>query len=425
MAGTSGNFILAVNQRWRMFIGNASEFSLQARIFHSICLGIILLMLAYLPYNLFAGLYIAALSCLVFGSIFFYEYYRSRFLFHQHRSIAFGVSGLLILSLNYFANSGIQGSTDLIWPVYLLMLLTICPYKHMIPWVGIYLIVFGLVHVAENQYPDLVHYPFRAGNGQFTDRITAFPLPVIGMAIIIGLFRRNYDKERAIVAQRDKEKSTLLSILSHDLRTPFIQVQHYFELLNDNTLSQTDRTRMEQVVKHTNDQTLDLVTNLLYWSRSQLNGFNIHLTPLSLPATLENTIGIANGLSNAKGITFTIHINPGIRIMADADMLQLVVRNLLQNAIKFTSPGGMISVKAETINNSCRICVTDNGTGIKPERINNIFSGAAPTFGTANEKGFGLGLQLCKEFMERQGGSIQVESTLGKGSQFTVNIPIA
>jgi two-component system sensor histidine kinase/response regulator len=425
MTGLSLQFPIAVKQRWRSLIGSPSEFALEARIFHSITLGIAVLLLPYMPYNLFAGLYFASFTCIIFSGMFFYEYYRSRYLLRPHRCVVFGISGLLLLSVNYFANSGILGSTDLIWPVYLLLLLTICPYKHMVTWVLIYLAVFSLVHVAEIQYPQLVQYPFHSGNGQLTDRITAFPIPVISIAIIIGLLRKNYDKERIIVAQRDAEKGRLLSILSHDLRTPFIQLQQYFELLNNNELSESERAHFERVLKHSNDQTLDMVTNLLYWSRSQLEGFTMHLTILPLQETLRNTLDLALRTCSEKGIVLTTAIHPEIRVLADADMLQLVVRNLLQNAVKFTTSGGNISVETETISKNCRITVSDTGTGISPEQLNSIFSGAIPAFGTANEKGVGLGLQLCKEFMERQGGSIHVESDYGKGSRFIIYIPLA
>ncbi len=425
MAAFYSNLIHAVSHRWRLLIGNPSQFKLEARIFHSISLGIVILVVAYIPYNLYAGLYVAAASNVVIGSIFFYEYYRSRYLLRYYRSLIFGFVGLILLSVNYFANAGLQGSTDIIWPVYLLLLLTICERKYITTWAIVYLLVFGLIHLVEYQYPHLVQYPFQSGNGQFTDRITAFPLPVISIAIIIGLFRRNYDKERRTVAQRDAEKSKLLSILSHDLRAPFIQVQQYFELLNDHSLSPKDRAHVEQALKNTNNQTLYLVTNLLYWSRSQLDGFNVNLSPLQLSATLENTIDIAKALSAEKGIILNTDINPQITVLADADMLQLVVRNLLQNAIKFTTSEGSINVETKTTHDTCYIHIQDTGIGIKPDAIHTVFSGIAPSYGTANEKGVGLGLQLCKEFMELQGGNIHVESVLNEGSRFTISIAMA
>ncbi|NGM63402.1 HAMP domain-containing histidine kinase [Sphingobacterium sp. SGG-5] len=383
-----------------------------------------LLTLGYSPYGLFAGLYIASVSYVVAGTLFFYEYYRSRFLLHAHRSQLFGIVGLLLLSINYFTNAGIEGSTDLIWPVYLLLLLTICPYKHMVAWITLFILVFGLIHVVELQYPQLIHYPFRAVDGQFLDRITAFPIPVISIAIIIGFLRRSYDKERAMVAQRDAEKSRLFSILSHDIRAPFIQIQHYCALLNNPTVSTIDRAQIEQELKRRNDQTLDMITNLLYWSRSQLDGFSVHLAPLFLAETLESTLSAANELGHEKGIALDTSVHANIRVLADANMLQLVVRNLLQNAIKFTEAGGLIRVEADTTKDSCCLIIHDNGSGIAAEQMERIFFGAVPTFGTSNEKGVGLGLQLCKEFMERQGGDIYAESTPKKGSRFTIVIPL-
>lgn len=419
-------FTRAVGDQWQMLIGKPAEFTLEARGFHSISLGIAILAAAYMPYDLFAGLYIAAVSCLVFMVVFGYEYHRSRFRRLTHRSLVFGILGLMVLSVDYFANAGIYGSTDLVWPVYLLMLLTICPLRHQLPWVLTYLLIFALVHLAEYQYPGLVRYPFRPGNGQFKDRITAFPIPVIAMAVIIGLFRRNYDRERARVAQRDAEKGRLLSILSHDLRAPFIQVRQYVELLGDEGLSVKDRTQMEQTLLQANNQALDMVTNLLYWSRSQLEGSTVQLAKLDLSDTLDNTLAIAGASALQKDIVLTQHIDAAVSVIADADMLQLVVRNLLQNAIKFTPPGGAIQVETLTSENRCRLTVSDTGTGIAAGQLETLFSGiTAPAYGTANEKGVGLGLQLCREFMERQRGSISVVSKPGEGSAFSIELPLA
>src|SRR6476469_667878 len=106
---------------WPELIGHTVDFYLESRIFNSISITLIILVILYVPYDLFAGLYIAAISAFIFALFFSYQYYRSRFLGKGHSTIAFGVAGILILGVNYFANSGMQGSTDLIWPVYLLL----------------------------------------------------------------------------------------------------------------------------------------------------------------------------------------------------------------------------------------------------------------------------------------------------------------
>ncbi|MBL4676015.1 MAG: HAMP domain-containing histidine kinase [Mucilaginibacter sp.] len=318
-----------ISSNWRTLIGQNTDFSLESRVFHSISLGMIMLTAVYVPYNLYAGLNIAALSCIIIGGFFFYQYYFSRFKSVPYRSFLFGLLGLIILPINYFINAGISGSTDLIWPAFLLLLLTICPKRYHITWVVTYLTVFVIVHLIEYQYPQLVQYPFHYGKGQFIDRITAFPMPVVGMAIVVGLFRRSYDHEKAKVEQRDAEKSRLLSILAHDFRAPLIQISHYLELLNEPSLLPADRSSMEQKLREANDQTLHLVTNLLHWSRSQLEGTSVNLVKLPLSDTLKNPMAITAVLAAHKNIGFTQNIDPNTNVSGDADMLQLVVRNVL------------------------------------------------------------------------------------------------
>jgi len=415
-----------VKVRWQLLRGNPSEFSLQARFFHSTSLCIILLAACYVPYDLFAGLFVAAISTFLRGSFFFYEFFRSRFLHRPYRSILFGLIGLLVFSINFFSNAGIEGSTDLIWPVYLLLLLTICPYRQYLAWVVVYLAVFAFIHLLAYFYPSLVSYPFRSGKNQLIDRITAFPIPVIATSIVIGLFRKSYDRERDMVKQRDEEKSRLLSILSHDLRAPFIQIQQYLEIIGDAELPATDRLEMEKILSRTNDQTLEMLTGLLYWSRSQLEGGTVHLAQLALSDTLANTMAIAGSLAAQKGIELQNHIDPSTRVTGDADMLQLVIRNLLQNAVKFTATGGSICVEAVPDGNILRLSVSDSGIGITPEKLATLFSGnTTSSHGTAGEKGVGLGLSLCREFVALQNGQITVESTPGKGSKFTIELPLA
>ncbi|MBB6273822.1 hypothetical protein HDF26_004295 [Pedobacter cryoconitis] len=124
---------------WVELIGSPSMFSLESRIFHSICIGMIVLASLYVPYDISAGLYIAAISTFLIGLFFLHQYYYSRFRGKTHSCTLFGLIGLLLLSVNYFANSGIVGSTDLIWPAYLLLIFTISPYQQHLKWLVIYL----------------------------------------------------------------------------------------------------------------------------------------------------------------------------------------------------------------------------------------------------------------------------------------------
>jgi len=431
---------------WFRLIGSPSTFSLESRIFHSISIGLIILGGIYVPYNFFAGLYIASLSSFLIAVFFFYQYYNSRFRGKAHSNILFGLTGIFIFSVNYFANSGINGSTDLIWPAYLLLVLAISPYRQHLVWLVVYILCFLVLHLVAYYYPFLVKHPFSAGRGELIDRITAFPIPVIAIYIIIKFIRKSYDKEKTtveekaeaieaqnqlILLQKDQleksnsEKNKLMSIISHDLRTPLINIQSYLELLNEDELDSLQRPALERDLLTATNSTMDMLSNLLQWSKSQIQGPSVNLLQLNLFSVLKSTLEMGKTQAEKKAITFNYHIGPNINVIADTDMLQLVVRNLISNAVKFTPHGGIINIDTQLEQHECRITVNDTGKGIDQRTQEKIFSiNTEPAYGTNNEKGAGLGLLLCKEFIQRQNGRIEFKSVVGKGSAFSIFIPL-
>ena len=432
---------------WSNLIGGRTSFSLESRIFHSISLGLIFLSAIYSIYNLYAGLYVGSLSALLLGTFFAYQYHNSRFKAKPHSTFLFAISGILIFGINYFTNSGINGSTDLIWPAYLLLLLAISPYHEHPMWLVIYITCFLCLHFLEFYYPGLVQHPFNAGHGQFVDRITAFPLPVLVIYIIIRYIRKSYDNERQaaaekalaveeskvqILAQKEQleqsnsEKNKLMSIISHDLRTPLVNIQTYLQLLNNRRIEGKDTQMLEASLLQSANGAVEMLSNLLHWSKTQMEGLNVNLQEINLLTALQSTLDMGQLYASKKEILFSHHISPVIYATADVDILQLVVRNIITNAVKFTPQGGKIEVHAGLTLNECKISIIDNGKGIAPEKQEKIFSiSAESTYGTNNEKGVGLGLVLCKEFIDKLGGKIEFESNLAQGSTFFVYIPVS
>ncbi|MEN0053311.1 MAG: HAMP domain-containing sensor histidine kinase [Mucilaginibacter sp.] len=434
-----------INELWGKLIGCFSDFPLEGRIFHSISLGVTVLAIFYVPYNFFAGLYVASLSSFLLSLFFLYQYYNSRFKRKPHNSLLFGITGIIVFSVNYFANSGINGSTDIIWPAYLLLVFAISPYRQQLPWLIAYIGCFLTLHVIAYYNPALVKHPFTAGRGELIDRITAFPLPVIAIYIVIKYIRQSYNRERIAVEEKaiaieaqnrhislqkeqleksDAEKNKLMSIISHDMRTPLINIQNYLQLLNENELDSALRATIEPELLAATNSTMDMLTNLLLWSKSQMEGPAVDLAPANLLDIIKSTLDMGKTQANNKLIVLTYEIDPELVVMADRNMLQLVLRNLISNAIKFTPNGGTINIDAQLVQHECKITVNDNGKGIVHTQQKKIFSiNTEPDFGTNNEKGVGLGLPLCKEFIERQGGRIGFESTPGQGSSFFIFIP--
>ena len=411
---------------WQELIGNRENFPLESRIFHSISVAIIILLTIYVPYNLFAGLYVASASALIIGLFFSHQYYYSRYHGRAYNNIIFGLIGVIILGFNYFTNSGINGSTDVIWPAYLLFVFAITPYRQHLPWLIIYLLSFIIIHVIEFQYPHLIKHPFLPGDGQFIDRITAFPIPVISIYIILTFIRRSYDKEKKVTEEKTMAVELLMSILSHDLRTPLMNVQNYLALLNENEVSLEDRSILEKSLLKSTDNAMEMLSNLLHWSKSQMTGFSVNLQHTNLLNSLLSTLEIEKTQALKKQITLTYHIPDNFMVIADIDMLQIVVRNLISNAVKFTPQGGKITIDAQLVENECKLTVSDNGKGISSDKQKDIFSiNSGASYGTNNEKGVGLGLVLCKEFIEHQGGRINFQSNLEEGSSFFIFLSVS
>ena len=170
----------------------------------------------------------------------------------------------------------------------------------------------------------------------------------------------------------------------------------------------------------------DLLTNLLNWSRSQTGRLQINPTIIILRYLMVQNVESQYNKANCKKVEIVADVDENLSVFADINLLNIVFSNLISNAIKFTKASGTIRVTAKQIDgNLVEISVSDTGIGIKPENLDKLFQvNIATTYGTDNEKGNGLGLVLCKEFIEKCGGTIGVESEMGVGSRFYVRLPI-
>jgi len=168
-----------------------------------------------------------------------------------------------------------------------------------------------------------------------------------------------------------------------------------------------------------------LLEDLLTWSRIQTDKLVVNKEVFNLMEYLTPTIDLLKQTANKKEIKLTSSIDPKRLVRAHRKMVQTAVRNIISNAIKFTNKGGEITIVSKLVNNFIEIYIEDNGVGIADNNLKKLFKidENITTKGTANEEGTGLGLLLCKEMIEKQGGEIFVESEIGKGSKFKFTIP--
>jgi two-component system sensor histidine kinase/response regulator len=301
------------------------------------------------------------------------------------------------------------------------------------------------MHLAEYFHPDWISNSYDNRESRFWDLSSAYVVVVIVLYYTITYLRRNYDYEKRSASEKadaielqnrhiikqnqdleriNSEKNKLMSIIAHDLRSPLSNIQNYLELVTEYELDTAERRMVEGDLLKVTRRTMDMLGKLLAWSKAQMDGVNVKLSYVNLRDALYNTVELEKSIALKKGIKLIPELDWDIRIVADSDMLQLVIRNLISNAIKFTMQGGQIFFKAKQIGSECWLIIRDNGVGMSAEKQSELFSlHAQSTFGTGNEKGVGLGLLLCKEFTELQGGRIWVESAPGEGTAFFVSMP--
>ncbi len=222
-------------------------------------------------------------------------------------------------------------------------------------------------------------------------------------------------------------KDKFFSIIAHDLRNPFNAIIGLTDILLI-SLDEIDAEKLQKTlenIKGSSQQAHELLENLLLWARSQTGTISFRPEPFDLKLRAEEIIELVAVQAARKNITILSDFNTGGLVTGDVNMMSTILRNLLTNALKFTPRNGEVRIGVFPNNGFCILTVKDNGIGIPAERLKHLFSidTAHKTKGTDQEPGTGLGLILCREFIEKHGGRIEVESEVGKGSEFRVIIP--
>jgi PAS domain S-box-containing protein len=226
----------------------------------------------------------------------------------------------------------------------------------------------------------------------------------------------------------NETKDKFFSILAHDLRSPFHVLLNLSELLADDieTLSNDEIKYFSAELHNALQKQFELLSDLLEWSIVQSEGLGIDIVEFSLNDAVMNVYDTFNMIAQKKEITLSNNINPDLIIYSDKDMIRLVLRNLISNGIKFSNKGGRILVDATNNCEDVLISVIDNGIGISEVAMKNIFRNDLryTTSGTSNEKGTGLGLNLCRDIVKKLGGKISVESKPGVETKFSFTLPM-
>lgn len=262
-------------------------------------------------------------------------------------------------------------------------------------------------------------------------------LIVVGLVLALWLvsWRRNQFKQlvnkqlrqqKEALEQASYQKDKIFSILSHDLRTPIASLSNVLHLVEQQSLSDDAFAKIRVALNKQIGSLNTTLDNLLLWSKSQMEGItDVNATEVLLYDVVENNRHLLMAAASQKKIAINNDIPLSARLYVDIHHLDIILRNLLLNALKFTDEGGEINIRFGETPDTGTISVADTGIGMNADQLNKLFkiNTHFTTAGTKNEKGAGLGLLLCKEFTEANKGAITVNSEPGNGSVFSVTLP--
>jgi signal transduction histidine kinase len=250
---------------------------------------------------------------------------------------------------------------------------------------------------------------------------------VFALAIENSRYFEKIHEMNKMLQDANNTKDKFFTIIAHDLKSPFVTIMGFSEVLIEN-IQGFDKNKIEKYITAIYDsskQAYSLLENLLIWAQSQKGSIDFAPEMFDLKALVIESVDFIETQALKKNVRIINAINEDIYVFADKNMMNTILRNLLTNAIKFTPQGGKIAIICSSFNDHTQIAITDTGVGMNEETINKLFriDSQITNRGTENENGTGLGLILCKEFIEKHGGKIWAKSKPDEGSVFYFTIP--
>ena len=426
---------------WEELVGDPASFSLENRAFNSISVVTVTLLTVLLPFNMWLGLtavWVMVATLLVL-QIFFFYLSRYRRIYYASM-LAYVIVSYITLTATFYLNSGSRGPALLLFFLTFNLLIAFSPRRRHWLWALLHLLLPVILLTKEYFDPGWIADSYKDASNRYIDILSSYIVTLTCIYLITNYLRKNYEREKQTAEERankidtqninleqlNQKKDKLFSIIAHDLQSPLNSIITTLHLIAEYDLEEEEKKMLGDELLALTKNTSNLLTNLLTWSKLQMDGKGVRLSSENVYEAVERALSIQRMLADKKSVNLISYIDRDIHITADHNMLELVIRNLINNAIKFTPTGGEVSIDLQIKGDTCNLMVTDNGIGIDPGQQEEIFSlKTQSTFGTNNEKGIGLGLVLCKELLALQQGELWFDSVPGKGTTFYASFPLS
>lgn len=444
-----------INKYNELIFGHDTEFDLQKRVFllitHiSIIIGIVALIVnIILDLGVFLTITTASIILLV---VFFHVKVRRNKLELKY-SISFFILSLLAFSFVWFYNGGYNGNNIILIVVYFTVIIAILPSNFRFFALVCYAVLISLLTITHFTHPELITH-YKSEEERFVDLIIGYFLYLVLAYVIQTIILKHYESNRIKINNHNEQlnelvcelndtndqleetikyaeelnasKDRFITILSHDLRSPFQGLLGITKTLTTEYNSFTDKEKRLYITQVNNsvEKIYSFLEELLLWGRVQKNAVKLTYESTVVKELVSETVSLLLDSAAKKKISIEIVCDGFLNAVLDKEMIAIVLRNLISNAIKFSTVGGKIVIDSHLEGDYIKISVMDNGVGISDDIIPKLFKldENITTIGTDGEQGSGMGLILCNDILKKHKGEISVQSKEGRGSTFTIII---
>jgi signal transduction histidine kinase len=288
--------------------------------------------------------------------------------------------------------------------------------------------IYALIHIARGIGGVISQEELNMYSTAHLQVITAYiyiiPTFTIPLLLLMIIMREENDQLQELNATKNK----LFRIIGHDLRSPIIQMSSFADIIEikKHNISEEELTKLASSVKDSSIRVSNLLDNLLNWAQSQSGILALKPTKNNLADITEEQIDLYSSNLKQKQITIINTVSDEHHVLCDTHMLNTILRNMISNAIKFSYENGTIEINSTLDDSHCIISIKDNGIGIEKDKIGMVFNIGSDynRRGTKKEKGSGIGLPLCKEFVEKNNGKIWIDSVIREGTIIYFSLPV-
>lgn len=408
-------------------------------IFHGIAIIVLIYTLSMSASNFFYQQYF--LGALLFATCFvlLLLYYNSRFRKRFKNSyFLFGIICYLVIALNFYFNDGLAGPSAYVLLMFHIIMMVLSSKKLASFWILYNVIVFSALLYVGVFYPEWIPNNYLDKQHQFWDHFITYSVSVVGIFAIIFTIKRFYKLQKEqnerkslqllqvnhMLQNSNEQKNKVIALISHDIRSPLNTIEGLLEIARAGAMSGEELSEVMKELLNITSNTTKMLDNILEWASFEMRDKALNITESDVKSAFESVLAVYLTLASHKEIAFSINYKDNPVIRTDIGRVILVIRNLLQNAIKFTPTGGSITFEVQQMGEKVAISVSDTGVGLTTDQLESLFLlDVKSTYGTEREKGTGLGLYLSAENAKKIGGEIAVRSEEGKGTTFTFMLP--